>query len=101
MKSCPHCAEIPGWHFMRNVSRTRRVDCFLFTTGCAHTADFSKSLGIVESADRAAVEQRWDAHAESLFTTYTARWTDIQRTSFRARLWPMPPPVIPTELQLT
>jgi hypothetical protein len=98
MKSCPHCAEPPGWHFASNVSRARKVVCFAFV-GCKHANDFRGAVFYVTpDKERAAFEDKWDAHAESMFALYTARWTDAERVSFRARLWPEPVPVVPAVL---
>lgn len=99
MKACPYCQEPPGWFYARNVSMTRRTPHFVLC-GCPHAERFgsvdTKLKHFVADADRAAWEAKWDEHAEKLFAEYTARWTDEQRTSFRARIWPKPPP--PTEL---
>ena len=98
MKACPRCSEPPQWHFASNVSRARKVICFAFV-GCTHAADFRGSVFYVTpDKERGAFEEKWDAHAESMFAVYTARWTDEQRVAFRARLWPAPVPVIPAAL---
>ena len=77
------------------------TDHFAFM-GCKHAEDFVQNkFAPVAAKDRADFEAKWDAHAEELFKRYTALWTDVQRESFRARLWPVPPPVIPSELKLT
>ncbi len=101
MKACCFCAEAPHWHFLRNISMATKIDTFGFA-GCKHADDFTgNKLSMTPAKERAAFEEKWDAHAEALFARYTALWTEPQRISFRARLWPEPPPVIPTELKLT
>ncbi len=98
MKACPHCKEPPGWHYCRNVSWARKVNHFAFV-GCKHAAEFrGDRFYTTADKERGEFEARWDAHAESLFALYTARWTDAERVSFRARLWPEPVPVVPAVL---
>lgn len=100
MKACPHCRQAPHWHFARNVSRRENADHWMFT-GCTHAERFKASVPAIPSVERAALAEKWDAHAEALFDAYTASFTEPERTRFRAVLWPTPPPVIPTELKLT
>jgi hypothetical protein len=98
MKACPRCNHPPTWHFCSNVSRARNVICFTFV-GCSHAEDFRGAVFYVTpEKERGAFEEKWDAHAESMFTAYTARWSDAERTAFCARLWPAPVPVIPAVL---
>ena len=77
---------------------TRRATHWVFD-GCHHARAFAgRAVVFVPNAERGAFEAKWDAHAEALFAAYTARWTDAQRDAYRARLWPVPPPVVPSVL---
>jgi len=106
-KACPICQLSPAWHYARGTSINRnfgqpiarRTHYFLFT-GCKHAESFGAGIAekFVADKDRASVEERWDAHAETLFAGYTATWTEAQKNAFRHRLWPLPHPVIPNEL---
>lgn len=93
VKSCPICTQEPAWYYARNCTMTRKVRCFILC-GCPHAEAFGslseKVKRIVTQPELAQVENDWDAHAEKLFVGYTDRWTDPQRTAFRARLWPEP-----------
>lgn len=119
MKACPYCSEEPIWRPARNCTNTRSnalkekrrvasepytladsisVQCFMFC-GCSHAERFGalansavdlKRKRVFPSAECEDFAVTWDAHAEKLFADYTARYTDIQRTAFRARLWPVP-----------
>lgn len=111
MKFCPHCHIEPSWHYASNTTarenrnepnRNHWVNWFIFAPGCAHAFHFGLKRNLVTRvipcADQPAIEAEWDAHAEELFAAYTARWTNAERTAFRAKLWPAPLPVMPTEL---
>lgn len=105
MKCCPRCGTVPHYHYSSNVTarQNREVEnrnhwtrYFMWSGNRPHADDFGKTLGVVPEGDQAAISDRWDAHAEQLFTAYTATWSEVQRTAFRARIWPKPPP--PVEL---
>jgi hypothetical protein len=97
MKPCCHCQQTPTWYFARNTSRREGTDLWRLSLVCYRCEPFGKELGLVASADRAAVEARWETHAEGMFATYTATWTEPQRTAFRVRLFRDP---MATELAL-
>jgi hypothetical protein len=95
VKTCPLCLSEPYWHNARNVTMTRRAQHYIFS-GCRHAAG-PKPL-IVPASDCAAQEALWNTQAEALFATYTESWSDAQRATFRERIWPTPPLLIPVEL---
>ena len=97
MKICPVCHETPRWHFASNTSHQRKTDLYMFA-GCKHSEAFLSSKLFNPAADRDAIEAKWDAHAEELFTAYTARWTDGARAALHDKLYPKPPPNIPAFL---
>jgi hypothetical protein len=101
VKRCATCQIAPWWHFSRNVSigRAEKQNYFQLA-GCAHVQAFLRGAADPFIPDRARVtwEAKWDAEAERLFAAYTAKWTAQEREQFAARLWPVPPPVIPAEL---
>lgn len=107
MKACPYCSDAPNWHFASNVTRLRNsahsatkgpsLRYWLFT-GCRHAREFFGTFRFISDPERPAIEATWDAHAETLFAAYTEHWTEPQRATFRARLWPKPITGTPSEL---
>ena len=99
MKKCPVCSFAPYWHNARNVSMREKCQHYIFA-GCRHAEAFASARRFVPEKECAAVEAAWDAEAEKLFAEYTSgpRWTDVARAAYKARLWPMPLPVVPREL---
>lgn len=95
MLQCPQCLQTPAWHYCRNVSVKHKVDHYLFTPSCRHSEQFQRVKGFVLGKDRAATESEWDKLAENIFVSYTASWTEIERTLFKARIWPAPELVFP------
>lgn len=91
MLRCPVCQDAPSWHFQCNTSWREKRDLFRFMPACLHGEALAKEVGVVASADRAAVEARWDDFAAKLFDKYTERWTEPQRVAYRAKLYPPPP----------
>ena len=99
MRACPYHHEEPVWRYARNCTMARKVRCFMFT-GCSHAEAMAGARRVFQVTECAAFAKQWNEHAEQLFAQCTAgaRWTDIERTAFRARLWPAPKPVIPSAL---
>ncbi len=103
--SCAYCGpkSAPHWHFCRNYTwkQNDRQNYFIFA-GCKHFSAFASTANItfVPDGERAAWEAKWNAEAERLFAIYTGGqgWSDANRAIFRDRLWPKPPPIVPTEL---
>ena len=92
-KICPICREEFSWHFCRSTTYTKNdgVNRFCVAPSCRHISSFAKDIGIIEDSIRSLWEARWDVEAERMFSEYTKRWTDTERTSFRAQIWPPKP----------
>lgn len=95
MNPCPYCSapphlfDTPYWHYASNTSRAKGSPHF-FWVCCTHAATVCARDVAIPAAERAAVEAAWAAESKALFDTYTQHWTEVQRTSYRARLHPKP-----------
>ena len=95
MRACPICRREPHWHFASNVSRKRGEHVFLFT-GCEHAKiDGNKFRAHAECF---LAEAQWDGETEKLLAAYTESWTEAQRATYRAALWPPPKAPFRSEL---
>lgn len=97
MKACPRCLSAPNWNFARNTSNTLKADHWILS-GCPHVIMLFGGLVTKPDAVREEAENKWDAYAQIMFDDYTRTWNDAQRATFKERIWPTPPPVIPLEL---
>lgn len=92
MRCCPICREAPQWHYCRNVTwREKKENHFSLAPACQHQIRFCAGVGIVADSLRSLKEAQWDQEAEKQFAEYTSTWTDVQRTAFRAEIWPPKP----------
>lgn len=103
MKTCPQCRIEPRQHFARNQTwKINDKRNWFLVGGCKHFEQrFGKNVPAMPESDLPALAAQWDEEAEKVFAAYTATWTDAQRDAFRLKIWPPPPPVIPSELLLT
>lgn len=86
IRACPTCYTIPAWNNAAMTTRREGTQHYILC-GCRHLGELL-TWRVAKAGEREPIEAAIVAKWETLFSEYTARWTDEQRAAYRDRIWP-------------